>query len=107
MESVRFDTEEEKTTLIDSYEKQGYTLIGESNLSEGNFLTFGTESEAETILLSETEKENIALKAQLAQTNADMQAFMDYNMTKQAEADAQLAQINSDFQSFLDFYFTP
>ena len=40
MVKIEYKTEQEKMQLLEQYDSQGYALIGESNITEGDFLTF-------------------------------------------------------------------
>ena len=46
LKSYKYSTEEEKNLIIESQLANGFYLIEEQNISEGNFLIFGTGTES-------------------------------------------------------------
>lgn len=71
---VKYETEDERESLINAFIGNGFILLGEKNITEGNFLVFGVEPEIveDAAPLSEFE----LLKQELAEQKALMNALL-------------------------------
>lgn len=77
----KYETEEEKTKIIQEQTATGLLLVEIMNITEGNFLGFSPDPLAPVKPIeqevSELKAENATLNQQLAQVNGNFNGFVD------------------------------